>query len=56
MLTKIKNSIFEYKRVLSITQKQGLEEFKNIVKVSGLGIAIIGGIGFLIHIIWTLIK
>jgi len=41
----------ECKRVLKVTKKPNMEEFKTIVKVSGLGIAIIGLLGFMINII-----
>lgn len=37
-------------RVLRITRKPSGGEFKTIVKVSGLGIAIIGFIGFLLQL------
>ncbi len=42
-------------RVLRITTKPTKEEFKTIVKVSGLGILLIGLIGFLLHLISRLI-
>ncbi|RMF05527.1 protein translocase SEC61 complex subunit gamma [Candidatus Woesearchaeota archaeon] len=35
-------------RVLKITKKPTKEEFKTIVKVSGLGLLLIGFIGFLV--------
>lgn len=38
-------------RVLKVTKKPTKEEFKTIVKVSALGMAIIGLIGFLILLI-----
>ncbi|RZD32018.1 MAG: protein translocase SEC61 complex subunit gamma [uncultured DHVE6 group euryarchaeote] len=41
----------EYKRVLSITKKPSMDEFKAIVKVTGLGMAVIGLIGFVIFMI-----
>ena len=47
---KIKDFIRECKRVLIVTKKPTKEEFKTIVKVSGLGIMIIGFIGFVIQI------
>lgn len=50
--SKMKNKFVEYKRVLKVTKKPSNEEFKTIVKVSGLGMLVIGLIGFLI----TLIK
>ncbi len=45
---KLKAFIKECKRVLKITKKPDNAEFKTIVKVSGLGMLIIGLIGFLI--------
>ncbi len=42
-------------RVLKITKKPDREEYKMLVKVSGLGIAVIGMIGFLLHVIKVLI-
>lgn len=56
MLTKLKTFILECIRVFKITKKPTSEEFKTIVKVSALGIAIIGIIGFLIQIIYQLLK
>ena len=41
----------ECRRVLKVTKKPSMDEFKTIVKVSGLGITIIGLLGFLINII-----
>lgn len=51
---KLKSFIKESLRILKITKKPSKEEFKVIVKISGLGIILIGLIGFLITIIWTL--
>lgn len=42
-------------RVLKITKKPTKEEFKTISKISGLGILIIGLIGFLVHVIDILV-
>lgn len=49
---KFKSFIFECVRVLKVTRKPDKEELKTIVKISGLGMLIIGLIGFLI----TLVK
>ena len=43
---KVKRFIKETIRVLRITKKPTKEEYKSIVKVTGLGIAIIGALGF----------
>jgi len=45
---KLKKFFKECRRVLRVTRKPNKDEFKTIVKVSGLGMAIIGLIGFLI--------
>ena len=46
---KIKSFLQECSRVLKVTKKPDATEFKTIVKVSGLGILIIGGLGFIIQ-------
>jgi protein transport protein SEC61 subunit gamma and related proteins len=48
---RIKNYLVECKRVLRVTKKPDSTEFKSIVKVSGLGILVIGIIGFLIQML-----
>jgi len=45
---KLKSFLGECVRVLRITKKPDAVEFKTIVKVSGLGILIIGSIGFIV--------
>lgn len=49
---KIKNFFSEMKRVWIVTRKPTNEEFKTITKVTGIGIVIVGIIGFLINMIW----
>ena len=46
---KIKSFIQESIRVLKVSKKPDAFEFKTIVKVSGLGILIIGLIGFIVQ-------
>ena len=48
---KLKSFLMECLRVLKVTKKPDAIEFKTIVKVSGLGILIIGLIGFLIQMV-----
>ena len=48
---KMKEFTAECFRVLRITKRPDKEEFLTIVKVSGVGILIIGFIGFLLHMI-----
>tara|TARA_Y100000034_G_C6675543_1_gene296760 strand:+ start:139 stop:333 length:195 start_codon:yes stop_codon:yes gene_type:complete len=56
MFSRLKSFTIQSKRVLRVTKKPSKEEFKVIVKVSGIGIAIIGAIGFAIHIAWKLLS
>jgi len=46
---RLKSFIGECLRVLRVTKKPDAVEFKTIVKVSGLGILIIGAIGFIVQ-------
>ena len=48
---KPKTFIGECVRVLTVTKKPDAIEFKTVVKVSGLGILIIGMIGFVVQMI-----
>jgi len=56
LFSKLKSFTIQSKRVLRITKKPSKEEFKVIVKVSSIGIAIIGALGFFIHIAWKLLT
>ncbi|MEK6916447.1 MAG: protein translocase SEC61 complex subunit gamma [Nanoarchaeota archaeon] len=51
MLNKLKSFIIECKRVLQVTKKPDGTEFMNIFKISGIGVLLIGAIGFLLFII-----
>lgn len=53
--SRIKRFITQCARVLKITKKPDKDEYRMLVKVSGLGIAVIGMIGFLLHVIWVLV-
>ena len=46
--SRFKEFMNECRRVLKVTKKPTAEEFKTIVKVTALGIAVIGMVGFLI--------
>lgn len=56
IFTRFSSFLKECKRVFMITRKPSMKEFKIIVKVTAIGIAIIGVLGFLIQILWILIK
>jgi len=48
---EFKKFLNECKRVLRVTKKPSREEFRTIVKVSGIGILLIGLIGFVFQMI-----
>ena len=52
---KLKSFLKECIRVLQITKKPSKEEYKAIVKVTGIGIVLIGALGFIISIAGTLL-
>jgi protein transport protein SEC61 subunit gamma and related proteins len=52
---KVKRFWKQTVRVLRITRKPGKEEYLMVVKVTGLGMAIIGVIGFLLFMIKQLV-
>ena len=54
--SKSKSFIIQCRRVFRITKKPNKDEFKTIVKVSALGILMIGLLGFLIDMIWILVT
>ncbi|HLD48739.1 MAG TPA: protein translocase SEC61 complex subunit gamma [archaeon] len=55
MLAKIKSLIERIKRVLLVSSKPDKDEFKQSAKITGMGLAIIGIIGFVIFLIVQLI-
>ncbi len=55
MWLKFKSFINECIRVLRVTKRPDKAEFITIVKVSGLGILIIGLVGFIIQMIRVLL-
>ena len=55
LISRFKTFCRECVRVLKVTKKPDKTEFKAIVKASGLGMMIIGSIGFLIHMLKVLL-
>jgi protein transport protein SEC61 subunit gamma-like protein len=51
IMDKFKNFVKECIRVVKVTKKPTMQEYKNVVIVSGIGILLIGLIGFIIAII-----
>jgi len=54
-LVQFKSFIKECRRVIQITKKPSSDDYKSIVKVTGLGILIIGALGFVISTIGLLL-
>lgn len=54
-IEKIKNFIAQCKRVIIVANKPDIEEFKASAKISAIGIAVIGVIGFGIFMVVQLI-
>lgn len=52
---KVKKALKEYWRVLRITSKPDWEEFQMSSKVTGIGVVLVGLIGFLIYMTAQLI-
>ena len=50
MKFNFKKKITEWKRVLSITKKPSKQEFSASAKITGIGMLIIGFVGFLIYV------
>ena len=51
----LRNLIERIKRVLLVSTKPGREEFRQSVKITGMGIILIGTIGFIIFMIIQLL-
>jgi len=55
-MLNLKENLNEYIRVFRLTHKPSLDEFKGIIKISSIGIGIIGIIGFIVHVLWNLLT
>ena len=55
VLSNLGYKLAEYRRVVSISRKPSREEFMSIVKICGLGMVVIGAIGFVIQLVYQLI-
>ena len=53
-IRRLKSFSIECKRVFKVTKKPSMDEFKIVSKVSAIGVAVIGALGFLIHLIYQL--
>jgi protein transport protein SEC61 subunit gamma-like protein len=47
----IKSKFAEYKRIIKIARKPTAEEFKRVLKITGIGVLLIGVIGFVLQLV-----
>jgi len=52
----ITQALKQYRRVLYISRRPDRDEFINVAKITGIGIIIIGVIGFVINLIAQLLS
>lgn len=52
----IKEKLGEWARVLKITRKPTREEFSAAAKITGIGLVVIGMLGFAIFLLLTIVK
>ena len=43
----------KYGRVLKMARKPDKDEFTKVIQITGIGMILIGALGFLIYLIWT---
>jgi protein transport protein SEC61 subunit gamma-like protein len=55
LMTRLKSFVIECRRIWQITKKPSKNEWFTIVKVTGIGMLVIGFIGFLVNVLWQLI-
>ena len=53
---KLKSFFAESRRVLMVTKKPGMKEFKMAAKITGIGMLLIGTIGLILRLIGYLIT
>ena len=56
LFSKIKNKLSQYKRVVNVARKPEREEFISSIKITGSGIVLIGVIGFIIFLLYFLVR
>ncbi|MDD5417066.1 MAG: protein translocase SEC61 complex subunit gamma, partial [Candidatus Aenigmarchaeota archaeon] len=55
IFSKIKGKLEQYKRTIEVARKPNKEEFMSSIKITGLGILLLGFIGFIIYMIYHLV-
>lgn len=52
-IDKIMEKLNDYRRVLSVAKKPTKDDLKEIIRVCGIGMAVIGFIGFLFFLVFA---
>ncbi|MDY6931943.1 MAG: protein translocase SEC61 complex subunit gamma [Halobacteriota archaeon] len=52
----VSQKLNEYIRILRLSRRPSREEFSKISRISGIGILLIGGIGFLIYLLMKVLP
>jgi len=55
-LTKQKDKLVNYRRVISVARKPDKEEFSEAIKITGSGILVVGAIGFMIFLLYYFLS
>ncbi len=55
LLARLSRSLREYRRIISISRKPNRQEFASILKITSLGISLIGAVGFAIQLLYQFI-
>jgi len=55
-MKSIKTRIAEYRRILKVSRKPSSKEFKEIIKVTGAGMLLMGFIGFAVQMLFRIIP
>jgi protein translocase SEC61 complex gamma subunit len=56
LLSRLKDKLKQYKRVMSVARKPDKEELKSSMKITGSGIIFLGLVGFIIFLLYFLIQ
>ena len=56
IFSRIKNMLANYKRVIDVARKPTRDDFTSSAKITGVGIVLIGMIGFIIFLIYYLVT
>ncbi len=55
-MKRIKEKLEEYRRVIRVAVKPSKEEFVTTSKIVALGVALLGFVGFFVHLVFILLR